>query len=251
MRLADADRPPGGADPDRRRGCDLPGRARRPAARVVPVPGPARRAAPPARGQVLAVPAVPAAGRAGAADRAGGLARPGREFAALAGYPLIAKLTTPWRAAGSGRAPRCAAPRSCASQSELDAIVAACERGGAGLMLQEYVPGGPGERLVLPRLLRRRLGEPGGLHRGQGALLPGARRADQHGPGCPQRRAARRASPPSWPGCPTAASSTWTCAWTRGPGSTSCSTSTRGSAPSSGSSATRPGWTWCSPPTWT
>ena len=47
------------------------------------------------------------------------------------------------------------------------------------------------------------------------------------------------------------ASPTWTCAATPGPGSTSCSTSTRGSARSSGCSVTGRGWMWCSPPTWT
>lgn len=66
-----------------------------------------------------------------------------REFAALAGYPLIAKLTTPWRAAGSGPRSALRSTSIIASQSGLDAIVAACERGGAGLMLQEHVPGGP------------------------------------------------------------------------------------------------------------
>ena len=45
--------------------------------------------------------------------------------------------------------------------------------------------------------------------------------------------------------------STSTCAWTAGTASTSCWTSTRGSARSSGCSATRRASTWPRPPTWT
>jgi predicted ATP-grasp superfamily ATP-dependent carboligase len=62
------------------------------------------------------------------------------EFAALAGFPLIAKLTTPWLAAGS----RLRSTSIITSQAELAEVQRACERGGAGLMLQEHVPGGPG-----------------------------------------------------------------------------------------------------------
>ena len=63
------------------------------------------------------------------------------EFAALMGFPLIAKLTTPWRAAGS----RLRSTTIITSQAELDGVLRARERAGAGLMLQEYVPGGPGD----------------------------------------------------------------------------------------------------------
>ena len=62
-----------------------------------------------------------------------------REFASAAGYPLIAKLTTPW-AEGS------ALPSTSvlASREDLDHAYRACARSGAGLMLQQFIPGGPG-----------------------------------------------------------------------------------------------------------
>jgi D-aspartate ligase len=62
-----------------------------------------------------------------------------REFAAAAGYPLIAKLTTPW-AAGSGLRSTSVVP----DPQELEHIYQRCGQAGAGLMLQEYIPGGPG-----------------------------------------------------------------------------------------------------------
>ncbi|HEY2284398.1 MAG TPA: ATP-grasp domain-containing protein, partial [Streptosporangiaceae bacterium] len=58
-----------------------------------------------------------------------------REFAARAGYPLIAKLTTPW--ASSLRS-----TSILTTPAELDAALGACAHEGAGLMLQEYIPGG-------------------------------------------------------------------------------------------------------------
>src|SRR3984957_17709771 len=58
-----------------------------------------------------------------------------REFAARAGYPLIAKLTTPW--ASSLRS-----TTIITSPAGLDDAMAACAREGAGLMLQEFIPGG-------------------------------------------------------------------------------------------------------------
>jgi predicted ATP-grasp superfamily ATP-dependent carboligase len=63
-----------------------------------------------------------------------------REFAARAGFPLIAKLATPWRH-GSGKL---RSTSIVADQEELDSIYRACDRGGAGLMLQEFIPGGRG-----------------------------------------------------------------------------------------------------------
>jgi D-aspartate ligase len=63
------------------------------------------------------------------------------EFAAHAGFPLIAKLTTPWRAAGAGLR----STSILASQAELDDLLHACQLGGLGLMLQEHIPGGPGD----------------------------------------------------------------------------------------------------------
>jgi D-aspartate ligase len=62
-----------------------------------------------------------------------------REFASAAGYPLIVKLTTPW-AKGS----RLRSTSVVASQEELDRVYETCGQSGAGLMLQEFIPGGPG-----------------------------------------------------------------------------------------------------------
>ncbi len=61
------------------------------------------------------------------------------EFASAAGYPLVAKLTTPWTT-GSGLR----STSVVASQEELDRIYSDCARSGAGLMLQEFIPGGQG-----------------------------------------------------------------------------------------------------------
>lgn len=61
-----------------------------------------------------------------------------REFAARAGFPLIAKLTTPWQA-GQLRSTSIVA-----GDRELSEIFSACQQAGAGLMLQEFIPGGPG-----------------------------------------------------------------------------------------------------------
>jgi D-aspartate ligase len=68
-----------------------------------------------------AVPETPAAARA---------------FAARAGYPVIAKLTSPWRGHGLPSTSILSSPE------ELDDLLAASARAGAGLMLQEFIPGG-------------------------------------------------------------------------------------------------------------
>jgi D-aspartate ligase len=63
------------------------------------------------------------------------------QFAATAGFPLVAKLTTPW-AKGRGR------PRSTSivrSPEQLDDVCQASTAAGVTLMLQEYIPGGPGQ----------------------------------------------------------------------------------------------------------
>jgi D-aspartate ligase len=68
------------------------------------------------------------------------------EFAARAGYPLVAKLATPWEAGAQQDARQQGSLRSTSivtSPAELDQTVAACARAGAGLMLQEFIPGGP------------------------------------------------------------------------------------------------------------
>lgn len=62
-----------------------------------------------------------------------------REFASSVGYPLIAKLTTPWDN-GSGLR----STSVLTGQEELDRGYENCARSGAGLMLQEFIPGGPG-----------------------------------------------------------------------------------------------------------
>ena len=60
-----------------------------------------------------------------------------REFASGTGYPVIAKLTTPWTA-GSGLR----STSVVADQSELEHLYRRCEQSSAGLMLQEFIPGG-------------------------------------------------------------------------------------------------------------
>jgi D-aspartate ligase len=62
-----------------------------------------------------------------------------RKFAAAVGYPLIAKLTTPWTVAGGLRSTTVVA-----SEQQLDDIYQRSEQCGAGLMLQEFIPGGQG-----------------------------------------------------------------------------------------------------------
>jgi D-aspartate ligase len=61
------------------------------------------------------------------------------EFASAVGYPLIAKLTTPW-ALGSGLR----STSVVADKQELEHVYRRCEQAGAGLMLQEFIPGGQG-----------------------------------------------------------------------------------------------------------
>jgi D-aspartate ligase len=69
-----------------------------------------------------------------------------REFAKDTGYPLIAKLTAPWEGGGdqAGHAPL-RSTTILRAPADLDAALAACERAGAGLMLQEFIPAGPGD----------------------------------------------------------------------------------------------------------
>jgi D-aspartate ligase len=70
-----------------------------------------------------------------------------REFAARVGFPLIAKLTTPWAAA---QAPGLSGAKLRSTTivrdfPELNGVRESCETHGAGLMLQEFIPGGPGQ----------------------------------------------------------------------------------------------------------
>jgi predicted ATP-grasp superfamily ATP-dependent carboligase len=62
-----------------------------------------------------------------------------QEFASAVGYPLIAKLTTPWTMDSGLRSTSVVA-----DQQELEHIYRRCEQSGAGLMLQEFIPGGKG-----------------------------------------------------------------------------------------------------------
>jgi D-aspartate ligase len=62
-----------------------------------------------------------------------------RTFASDAGYPLIAKLTTPWTKGSGLRSTSVVAGRD-----ELDQAYETCAKSGAGLMLQEFIPGGRG-----------------------------------------------------------------------------------------------------------
>ena len=63
-----------------------------------------------------------------------------REFAATEGFPVVAKLTTPWRDGGGLRS-----TEIIRTAAELEASYRASEQAGAGLMLQEHIPGGPGQ----------------------------------------------------------------------------------------------------------
>ena len=101
------DRPARRAAAHRRRGRDLPGRARRRRCgrgSSSPTSPPSCRARWPGKFSLL--PAVPRAGHPGPGRGRAGDPRRGARVRRRAGYPLIAKLTTPWRAAP------CAAPRS-------------------------------------------------------------------------------------------------------------------------------------------
>jgi D-aspartate ligase len=64
-----------------------------------------------------------------------------REFAAAAGFPLVAKLATPW-AKGRSRLRSTSIVRS---PEQLDDVAQASAAAGVSLMLQEYIPGGPGQ----------------------------------------------------------------------------------------------------------
>jgi D-aspartate ligase len=62
-------------------------------------------------------------------------------FAAEAGFPVVAKLTTPWRSGGA----KLRSTSIVADQERLADIHRACCRAGAEMMLQEFIPGGPGQ----------------------------------------------------------------------------------------------------------
>ena len=64
-----------------------------------------------------------------------------RSFANRVGFPLVAKLVTPWT--GTGK--RLHSTSIVRDTGHLDDLLAACERAHAELMLQEFIPGGPGQ----------------------------------------------------------------------------------------------------------
>ncbi len=63
------------------------------------------------------------------------------DFAAAAGFPLVAKLSRPWQ----GGHDKLRSTSIVTSRRELDGIYEACAAAGAELMLQEFIPGGPGQ----------------------------------------------------------------------------------------------------------
>jgi predicted ATP-grasp superfamily ATP-dependent carboligase len=67
-----------------------------------------------------------------------------REFAELAGFPLIAKLTSPWETTAGGGGAKLRSTSIVRDFSELNGLREACQTQGAGLMLQEFIPGGSG-----------------------------------------------------------------------------------------------------------
>jgi D-aspartate ligase len=62
-----------------------------------------------------------------------------QEFSARAGFPLIAKLTAPWLSHGE-----LPSTSIVADNDGLIDVYRRCDGSGVGLMLQEFVPGGPG-----------------------------------------------------------------------------------------------------------
>ncbi len=64
-------------------------------------------------------------------------------FAGQAGFPLIAKLTTPWRGTNAGQDLR--STTIVRTPSELQEICARADETEPGLMLQEYIPPAPGQ----------------------------------------------------------------------------------------------------------
>jgi D-aspartate ligase len=73
-----------------------------------------------------------------------------RTFAARAGFPLIAKLTSPWKTlsagagGGGGSQAKLRSTSIVRDFSELGGLSKLAGAQGAGLMLQEFIPGGPG-----------------------------------------------------------------------------------------------------------
>ena len=73
--------------------------------------------------------------------------------------------------------------------------VPALEATSTGLMLQEYIPPAPGQDWFFHGYIDSARPLPARVHRGQGPLLPGLRRADQPGPGGAEQPAGAGRSP--------------------------------------------------------
>jgi D-aspartate ligase len=67
------------------------------------------------------------------------------DFAATAGFPVIGKLTTPWRAAAQHDGPALRSTAIIHNRAGLAEAWRRCTEAGLGLMLQEYLPGGPAQ----------------------------------------------------------------------------------------------------------
>ena len=93
-----------------------------------------------AGGEALALSAVPQPRRALSAGDLAGVVERGPRFAADVGFPLIAKLATPWRN-GNGKL---RSTSIVTDRARLDDLYRRLAGAGAGLMLQEFIPGGPG-----------------------------------------------------------------------------------------------------------
>jgi predicted ATP-grasp superfamily ATP-dependent carboligase len=66
-------------------------------------------------------------------------------FAAQAGFPLIAKLTTPWRGTGTAAGPPLRSTTVVRTPEELRDVCDRAQTADASLMLQEYIPPAPGQ----------------------------------------------------------------------------------------------------------
>jgi D-aspartate ligase len=62
-------------------------------------------------------------------------------FAADTGFPVVAKLTSPWHSAGA----KLRSTMIVADLARLTGMYGDCRRTGAEIMLQEFIPGGPGQ----------------------------------------------------------------------------------------------------------
>ena len=167
-------------------------------------------------------------------------------FAGQAGFPLIAKLTTPWRGTAG---PRLRSTTIVRTPSELQEICACAHETSTGLMLQEYIPPAPGQDWFFHGYFdtagRCQTAFTGVKDRS----YPAYAGLTSLGRAVPNSRAAGAGHRDGGRASASAGSSTSTCASTRGTPSTSCWTSTRASGPSSGCSPPAPASTSSGPRT--